>query len=99
MKINLGPGTEVRLLFPYTLANDGFGNLYIGDHNFIRKLDPFGSVSSLYSTADRVEKVPPLLISNKSTILLKIKICSTILRLALQEKSILLYQLSDVSTN
>ena len=47
-----------KLMSPSTLASDGDGNLYIGDHNFIRKLDVNGNVTNLYSkVVDRVEKV------------------------------------------
>ncbi|XP_076799431.1 teneurin-3-like isoform X4 [Clavelina lepadiformis] len=51
-----GPAVRSRLLSPVALASDSLGNVYIGDHNFIRKLDPTGNVTSLYSTRNAPAK-------------------------------------------
>ena len=53
----LGPARSAQLLSPVALTSDKYGNIYIGDHDFIRKLDTSGNVSSLFSTRNPPTKV------------------------------------------
>nr|XP_039266115.1 teneurin-3-like isoform X3 [Styela clava] len=42
-----GPASSAKLLAPVSLACDAFGSVYVGDYNYIRKIDRRGHVSSL----------------------------------------------------
>jgi len=44
-------------MLPVALASDSFGNVFVGDHNFIRKIDVNGTASSLYTTRSAPAKV------------------------------------------
>jgi sugar lactone lactonase YvrE len=50
-----GPGAVARFSFPAGLAIDNAGNLYVADRNnsTIRKVDPFGGVSTLAGVAGK----------------------------------------------
>nr|CAB3264552.1 teneurin-3 [Phallusia mammillata] len=45
-----GPAARTQVLSPVALASDTSGSVYVGDHNFIRKIDSNGTATSLYST-------------------------------------------------
>lgn len=42
-----GPASSAKLMAPVSLACDSAGNIFIGDYNYIRKIDTNGMVSSL----------------------------------------------------
>ena len=55
--VSIGPADRSKLLSPIALTSDSSGNVYVGDHDFIRKLDSSGNVSSLFSTKNPSSKV------------------------------------------
>ena len=50
-----GPATEAQLFFPYSVALDPAGNLYIADRNNhrIRRVDPSGTITTVAGTGER----------------------------------------------
>ena len=50
-----GPATEARLNFPYDVAVDGNGNLYIADrdNHQVRKVDPSSVITTIAGTGER----------------------------------------------
>uniref|UniRef100_H2YAD4 EGF-like domain-containing protein n=1 Tax=Ciona savignyi TaxID=51511 RepID=H2YAD4_CIOSA len=42
---------------PVALTSDAVGNVYVGDHDYIRKIDTRGQVSSVFSTRDAPSKL------------------------------------------
>ena len=53
----LGPASSAKLLAPVSLACDSHGNVYVGDHNYIRKINTQGFVSSLLFLRNPPHKV------------------------------------------
>lgn len=52
-----GPASTAKLMAPVSLACDSAGNIFIGDYNYIRKIDTSGIVSSLLFLRNPPHKV------------------------------------------